>query len=596
MKTFSNSIQQFKYGVLSLALTVQLSACSGFLDREPLDQYGEDAVWSDLAMIEHFVNNIYWNIGHSFDRPMIGVFTDESMFDPGSDQGHGNVVKSLITPSDYGLFDTWGRAQKMRWEHHYKCVRACNVFFEQIGKHTYKDEAFKQRLIGEVYFLRAYHYHNLVFLYGGIPIITKAYTLDDDFQTKRNSFEECINFLVDDCNRAAEMLPREQTGSNYGRATQGAALALKARILLYAASELYNSNASWTNGYAHPELVGYVGGDRNQRWKAAKDAAKAVVDMGIYRLHREIPAPGDSVARNYDEVFTRKQTSEGIFVRNFTSANQIWTMHIAQQNLPAGYKGWANVSPINAMVDDFEMADGTKFDWNNPEHRLHPYANREPRFYTVIFFDGAKWRQRPPDVIASDPHGIIQTGNYEQPNGSWLGGLDALNNPVTTWNGTFTSYYLRKFQDISVNSPQERTTTPWQFIRYAEVLLGYAEACIELGEYGEARQYINIIRRRAGLPDVTGSDAELREKLRHERKIELCFEDQRFFDIRRWMIAPQVIVNAHGLDIRYYHGQENPTYKIIPVQERDWKNRFYFFPIKLDEMNRNQLLIQNPLY
>jgi hypothetical protein len=579
-----------------MIMIMTLSSCGDFLDREPLDQYGETAVWSDLPMIEHFVNNIYWYIGHSFDRPMIGVLTDESLFDPGSDQGHANVMKSLITPSDYGVFDSWSRTQKMRWEHHYKYIRACNLFFDQTAQHTYDNEEYKNRLTGEVYFLRAYHYHNLVFLYGGAPIIEHAYKLDDDFQAPRNTFEECINFIAGDCDKAAALLPIEHTGSNYGRATKGAALALKARVLLYAASDLYNSNASWAPGYSNPELVGYTGGDRTARWQAAKSAAKAVIDMGIYSLHKAVPVPGDSVAQNYDELFTLKQTNENIFVRNFTQANQMWTMDIAQQNLPAGYKGWANVSPINSLTDDFEMANGEKFSWDNPVHKADPYLNREPRFYVDIFFDGARWRERPDDVKAADPIGIIQTGNYEQPDGSWLGGLDALNNPVTTWNGTFTSYYLRKFQDKSVDSPKDRTTTPWHFIRYAEILLSYAEACIELGEYNEAKTYINQIRTRAGLPGVTGDNSELRDKLRHERKIELLFEDQRFFDIRRWMIAPQVIVNAYGLDIRYRLGQAKPDYNIIHVQERDWKDRFYFFPIRLDEMNRNQALIQNPLY
>jgi hypothetical protein len=582
--------------LILLLMLIQFTSCEDYLDKQPMDQYGEEAVWSDLAMMEHFVNNIYWYIGHSFDRPMVGVFTDESMFDPGSDQGHGNVVRSLITPSDYGVFDSWNRTQKMRWEHHYKYIRACNLFLEQVEQRTYSDEEFKNRLTGEVYFLRAYHYHNLVFLYGGAPIIKNAYGLKDEFLAARNSFEECIDFIIEDCDKAAELLPLNQSGSKYGRATKGAAMALKSRVLLYAASDLYNSNASWAGSYSNPELVGYVGGDRTARWQAAKSAAKSVIDLGVYNLYKADPAPGDSVAMNYDEVFTLKQTSEDVFVRTFTQSNQHWTMNIAQQNLPAGYKGWANVSPINSLVDDFEMANGEKFDWNNPEHKANPYKDREPRFYVDIFYDGAKWRQRPADVIASDPVGIIQTGKYEQADGTWLGGLDALDNPVTTWNGTYTSYYLRKFQDISVDGPKVLTTTPWRFIRYAEVLLSYAEACVELSEFDEARKYINIIRKRAGLPEVVASNSELREKLRHERKIELMFEDQRFFDIRRWMIAPEVIVDAYGLDIKYKYGEEKPTYDIIWVQDRDWKDRFYFFPIKLDEMNRNELLIQNPLY
>ncbi|MGV8094439.1 MAG: RagB/SusD family nutrient uptake outer membrane protein [Mangrovibacterium sp.] len=353
------------HSLIGLLILTQLSSCEDYLDRQPLNQYGEEAVWSDPAMMEHFVNNIYWNVGHSFDRPMIGVFTDESMFDPGSDQGHGNVVKSLITPSDYGVFDTWSRTQKMRWEHHYKYIRACNLFLDQVEKRTYEDEEYVERLTGEVCFLRAYHYHNLVFLYGGAPLIKHAYGLEDDFLAARNTFEECIDFIAEDCDRATELLPVTHEGSNVGRATKGAAMALKARILLYAASDLYNSDASWTNGYEHPELVGYVGGGRAERWEAAKNAAKAVIDLGVYSLYKADPAPGDSIARNYDEAFTSKQTTEDIFVRNFTESNQYWTMNIGQQNLPAGYKGWANVSPINSMVDDFEMADGSKFDWNN---------------------------------------------------------------------------------------------------------------------------------------------------------------------------------------------------------------------------------------
>ena len=595
MKSLIKIAKRYNY-LLLLLIIIFNPSCEDYLDRQPLDQYGEETVWSDPAMIEHFVNNIYASIGHSFTRPMVGVLTDEAMFNPGSDTGHGNVVRSLITPSDYGIFDNWTRTYRMTWAHHYQYIRACNLFLNQVKTRTYDDEALKDRLTGEVLFLRAYHYYGLVFLYGGVPIIDFAYSLKDEFSAPRNSFEECIDFIVEDCEKAAQLLPTNQLGSNYGRATKGAAMSLKARVLLYAASDLYNSNASWAGGYKSPELIGYDGGEQNSRWVAAKNAAKAVIDLNVYSLHKADPLDGDSIAQNYDEVFTLKQTNEDIFVRTFTESSQDWWRDIGQRNLPTGYKGWACTCPINSMVDDFAMADGTKFSWDNPDHKADPYKNREPRFYVNIFFDGSKWRQRPDDVIASDPIGIIQTGKYEQADGTWLGGLDALNNPVTTWEGTYTSYYLRKFQDISIDGPKEITTTTWRFIRYAEVLLSYAEACAELGEYNEARNYINIIRKRAGLPNVVANDNDLLEKVRHERKIELMFEEQRFFDIRRWMIAPEVIVDAYGLDIKYYYGEEKPNYEFIHVQERDWKDRFYFLPIKLDEMSRNELLIQNPLY
>src|SRR5680860_1656200 len=114
--------------------------------------------------------------------------------------------------------------------------------------------------------------------------------------------------------------------------------------------------------------------------------------MCIRDRYKAQPLPTDSIAQNYDEVFTMDRTEEDIFVRNFTQSGQVWTMNIGQQNLPPGYKGWGNMHVINRMVDDFEMANGDKFDWDNPEHRAHPYENRDPRFYVDIFFDGAKWR------------------------------------------------------------------------------------------------------------------------------------------------------------------------------------------------------------
>lgn len=128
--------------------------------------------------------------------------------------------------------------------------------------------------------------------------------------------------------------------------------------------------------------------------------------------------------------------------------------------------------------------------------------------------------------------------------------------------------------------------------------MNYAEACLELGEEEEAVKYINLIRTRAGMPDVpSGEKGEaLRNRYRNERKIELAYEQHRYFDIRRWMIAPEVIENAQGIDIRYSYGSGKPTYSIIEVQDREWKNKSYFLPILLDEMQKNELLIQNPEY
>lgn len=570
-----------------------------FLDKKPQDQYSDEEVWKDLALMETFVNSIYYNIPHGFTELMIASITDETILT--YDGGSSNVTKSLITPSDYSVFEIGNfigvHTYKMSWTWVYKQIRACNLFLQKAEEGDYSNAQLKNRLIGEVYFLRAYDYHNLVFLYGGVPLITKVYGLNEDYLVSRNTFKECIDFIVADCDRAAQLLPLVQDESNLGRATKGAALALKARVLLYAASELYN-NSTWANGYGHPELIGYVGADRKELWTLAKKAAKDVIDLNQYELYKANPSLSDDVAKNYEEIFISKSNSEDIFIRSFVESSRRDRYNPGLFNNPNGYYGFGGNTPVQQTVDAYEMKDGTKFSWSNPSHSKDPYLNREPRFYANILFDGAKWRSRDAAGVSQDPVGVIQTSYRQQPDGSFLGGLDTRSTTVAAKeDGSYTGYYLRKFIDPQIDPQFTLQVWPWRFIRYAEVLLCYAEASAELGEGSEARKFLNMIRARAGLPDITVSGAALVESVRHERRIELMFEDHRFFDIRRWMIAPQVLSDdAQGIDIRYKIGQSKPEYKIIPVRVRAWLDRSYFMPIQLEEINRNKLLIQNPLY
>ena len=585
------------YKILTIIGLIFIHACSeGFLDRQPLDQFAEDAVWNDLALMETFVNNIYYQNYHGFDGKIgMQMLVDEAM--RVADRGAKNVTNSLVSPNDYSVFGSQRGQRKLTWDHLYNNIRACNLFLSEVEKNTYEDEELKNRLTGEMYFLRAFNYHHLAFMYGGVPIIDKPYELDDDLLTARNSFEETINFIVADCDKAAAILPIAHASDDVGRATKGAAMALKARVLLYAASDLYN-NASWANGFSDPELVSYAGGDQTARWTAAKNAAKAVIDMNIYSLHKENPGPADDIVSNYSEVFLMKQTSEDIFVRFFTqnSMESTETYHPGLHNMPGGYHAHGSNNPIGQAVDDYQMSDGTQFDWDNPAQKESPYENREPRFYANILYNGANWRLRPTDVVPLDPQGIIQTGFYQNEDGTWRGGLDTRKSPIEDWNNTGSGYYQRKYIDPTKVFQFEVQEIPWRYLRYSEILLSYAEASNELGEDGEARTYINMIRNRAGLPDITSSGDELREDIRHERRIELMFEGQRYFDIRRWMIAPEVMVDATGVDIRYELGQSEPTYTEIEIQERSWKDKSYFMPIRQDEMNKNELLIQNPLF
>jgi starch-binding outer membrane protein, SusD/RagB family len=588
-------------------MLLQFISCKKDLNISPVDQFSDASVWKDPSLIQTFVNNIYGGIPHGFSNIMMSALDDEAMYN--ADFGSSNVTKSLITPSDLSIFDqnywTGLRQRLMNWALIYKYVRPCNIFFSKIDAVHFDDPTAKSNLKGEVHFLRAYLYFDLVEMYGGVPIITKDYGLSDSFNVPRNTYAECIAFITNECDSAASLLPL--TATDLGRATKGAALALKARTLLYAASDFANSNGSWASGYANKDLIGYTGGDRVARWQAAKDAAKAVMDLGIYSLSGSLtPATAQEASANYANIFIQPQTSEDIFCRYFTTkVDENWDgYNPGLYNQPNGYHCWGSNTPTSQMVDSYEMADGTKFDWSNPAEAAMPYANRDPRFYASILYEGAQWRKRPADIAPSDPAGIIQVGTWQKWDGSKMitvAGLDTRQSPFENWNGTYTGYYMRKFVDPTIDAQNFKQTAPWRYFRYTEILLDYAEACIALGQEDEAKTYINQIRARSKMPAITETGAALLARYRNERKIELAFEDHRYFDIRRWMIPEQGYTDVMAVQPLYKMNPDhttaaNPTYSIVDVQQRAWNPRFYFLPIALDEMNRNNKLVQNPLY
>jgi len=596
--------------ILSAVWIIGMGSCSkNFLNVSPKDQYSDNAVWNDPNLIQAFVDNIYGGIPHGFDILMMSSLSDEAVFTP--DWGAENVNRGLLSPSDLEVFDPgfWGSVQTVlrSWKTQYKYIRACNLFFSKIDAAPI-DESLKQRMKGEVHFLRAYLYFQLVEMYGGVPIITQAYTLTDSFNVPRNTFAECVDFITKECDSAAALLPLTYSGNDVGRATKGAALALKARMLLYAASDLFNSQASWAPGYSHPELVSYVGGDRMARWQAAKDAAKAVMDLGIYDLYKPNPQSAQEAAQNYQQLFLQQSTPEDIFVKFFTQkVNENWMGYSPGQYCqPNGWHCWGNNTPTQQMVDMYEMADGTPFDWNNPAEAANPYANRDPRFYASILYNGAQWRPRPSDVAPLDPNGIVQTGYWAKWNPQTntvdtIPGLDTRKSPFENWNGTYTGYYMKKFMDPTVDAQFIHQTVPWRYIRYTEILLDYAEACLALGQETEAKTYINMIRQRAYMPPITSTGQQLINDYRREREVELAFEDQRYFDVRRWMIADSAYQDAKGILIIYpllpdHTTSPTPTYKVYSAIRRAWQPHAYFLPIQLDEINRNQKLIQNPGY
>ncbi len=608
MKNIINS-KIFLICILGLLLSV--SCNQDFLDQKPSDELSELDVFQDPTLIESYINGVYGTIKNPFvgsNGVMRGEFVDEA-----HDMWYAffEFNNSLQTSDD---LQGWRYED---WSSNYKSIRKCNVFFEKVDQGKFTDalvdgKTLKDRLTGEAHFLRAYLYSQLVNLYGGVPLIKTTYGLTDEFKIARNTYADCIKFITEECDLAASLLPIENTGKNYGRATKGAALALKSEVLIYAASDLHNNNPKFS-GFSNPELLGYTTGTSQERWTAAKNATKAVMDLNLYSLYKPEPASTSEATQNFIDLFIADRTSEDIYVKFFIpkeGGNAFWDdnygNNLALVSGPNGYHLWGQNAPTGNAVDAYEMIDGSRFSWSNPAHAALPYANRDPRFYASVLYEGVKWRQRPPDVVALDPAGVIQVGIWE----TWdnvenkmveVPGLDTRSGPIEPFNGGYMGYYLRKFIDPSVDGQFSGMKVPWRYIRYTEILLNYAEACIELGQDAEARTYINMIRKRAAMPEITESGTALRDRYRHERRIELYMEDKRFYDVRRWVIGPAAYVDITAVDVRYKINTDNTTATVPTIsskvfQTRKWDDKSYFFPIMRDEMNKNDLLVQNPGY
>ena len=263
------------------------------------------------------------------------------------------------------------------------------------------------------------------------------------------------------------------------------------------------------------------------------------------------------------------------------------------------------------------MMDGSRFDWDNPDHAARPYTNRDPRFYATILFDGAEWKPRPSDVAGLDPYNQVQTGYYDDGAGGVINGIDTRDAALEAWNGSRSHYYVRKFIDPDPAKTDDFSTDqtiPWPFLRTTELVLNYAEALFRTDNEDGARQQLNRIRFRAGMPAVTDSGEDLLNRIINERRIELAYEEHRYFDCKRWMIAPTTtgspirdinitatLIPGQTPHVPYRYDTLVYSYTYVPAlntetESRAWNDKMYYRPISRDEMNRNDLLVNNPGY
>lgn len=613
---------------ITLMLALVAGCKKDFLDVQPPDQISAELVWKDPVLAQAFVTELYNGLSvGGFSEQMLSSVSDESMFTH-PNRGIDLINASIINATTLGWVDnTWGYNQM------YNRIRACNLTIERLSgtDNGITNQKVKDQLLGEAHFLRGYFYHQLVRFYGSVPIVDKSYALNDDFAIKRATYEACITFIIKDCDDAATLLKGMSLPK--GKTSSLAALALKSRVLLYAASDLHDmptakAKSSVISAYANPEFLGYLTGDRVARWKAAQAAAKAVLDAGTgYKLTLSSKVSAEEGRNNYKSLamgggskgpgIDAAAASELILGRYFIDISD---MRFGRFNGPNGYHNWAGNTPIGLLVDDYEMADGTKFSWTNAAQKAAPYQNRDPRLYATILYDGAGWKPRDKVSGNVDPANQIQTGEYDLMEGGKLisfKGLDTRGSSIENWNGSWTGYYMQKFIDadpniVDANNPQ---IVPWPFFRYTEAVLNYVEASIELGELDQAVLWLNRIRFRSGMPAIAlGSKEVLRDLYRQERRIEMAYEEQRYHDARRWMIAPETLgrkttyIKITGkfkagktMSAPYHYDPSVYDYTYLPTTEtaqesRKWEDKIYFRPFSRDEINRNKELKQNPGY
>lgn len=566
-----------KYIFLLAGALLFSTSCNDILELEPLDAVSEAALWSDPELLEIYVNARYDELPHGFVQWAGGLrvtsMTDESYDIHQGSRLTNKYTQGEITPANMHLFGGF-------WIEAYSAIRNLNTFLEKADPELGVPERTAQ-LIAEVRFLRAWFYTELFSRYGAVPLLTGTITVDGAGQIQeRTPVDEIVSFIDTELQQAAEDLPVSYAGNDFGKATKGAALALRARALLYGASPLF--------GQGTPE-----------QWRAVAEACEALFELEVYDL-----------SADFQSLFLNVNDPEVIFFKQFVGIRgpevgfklgyyiPSGGHNIEEWRLPNGNAGWSQENPLMNLVDEFETINGEipvlgyTGDNNdlspvfNPNATAYdpanPYANRDPRLSLSIVHDGTTINGREVEF--------------------WECGMDSRCEDVQFWwNGALIDHTIRKGLDLSWEPGNGlSSTTPYIYMRLAEFYLTYAEAQYHLGNSSVAREYVNKVRSRPGvsMPPVesaqTGSD--LLDKIKHERKIELAFEGNRWYDARRWLDAEADFAeDAIGLEVVKDEATGEKAYRYFVQQPRSFPSSHYLFPIPLEEMNKTNWT-QNPGY
>jgi len=563
MKTSIIFTMKRKWTTLCVAIVLALvtaSSCNDdVLEKTPIDSYSDAAIWEDEALVEAFANNAYKTLPFGFQNVNGWRFMPyANMSDESNSRNSATNIQIIITgnasPSYSGPMDVWTGPNF--WTY-WKPISQVNIFLNKIESSAI-DEELKQRLIAEMRTIRAYSYFKFATHYGGVPLIIKPFNLGDDFKVARDSYEDVMSFVIAELDASLDALPLDYDESAKGRVTKGAAMAIKARALLYVASPLNNPDN---------DLL---------KWQAAADAAKAIIDLNQYELHDD-----------YKVLFTEAggyNTNEVIWGRpqNIDVDQEVTVERLL---FPNGWLGFAHSHPLQNLVDDFEMANGMKIDEPGSGYDpQNPYLNRDPRFYKTILYDGAPFKERTIETFTP-------------------GGQDSPDGFESAWNASETGYYIRKFIDESqcgcTSNAAGSSSPTWIWFRYAEVLLNYAEAMFKLGDEATAREYVNKVRSRPGvnMPAITDGGEALWQRIMNERRIELVFEEHRFFDVRRWKIAEEVFSQTRQrMQVYKDPVTGERTFTVKDFQPAHFNSWNYLAPIPQRVIDQNSAIAQNPGY
>ncbi|WP_295119868.1 RagB/SusD family nutrient uptake outer membrane protein [uncultured Chitinophaga sp.] len=557
--------------MIGVAVMTLGTACDkGFLDRAATTQQQDKDIFSNFAVTDQVISNLY-----SRTPRVLRYVGGNSMLASAADEGKDASTWMNSFRFNAGSWSGNDNPIGNSWRDCYVAIRQANSILEGIEKYGTPDDPNNigalSRRRGEVFFLRAFFLSELMKQFGGVLIITKTIAIDDvvTLNGARTTYDSCLAQVIKDCDSAYRLLPSVNKDIDVGRVTKGVTLALKSRMTLYAASPLW-AIAGKTD-YKGDITIDKTASDP-AKWEAAAAAAKALLDFKdeggapVYILEPTLPA-------RQDIYRTRALQSREVIWMRMRDDDQGFD----QYTFPFGSGGWSGVSPSQNLAGDYEMqatslipsATGSGY---NP---AQPFVGRDPRFYTDILYNDATFKGRKMEF--------------------WLGGKDEMSNNT---DHSRTGYAMRKLNNESATIGQTSRQIHSIIYRLAEFYLNYAEAQNEVLATPDASVYdaINAVRVRAGVkPFLAGSmtKEQMRDAVRHERRIELAFEGHRFWDVRRWKIAAETEPILWGMKSTK-NGDGTFTYEIVKVEDRPFAPRMYMIPITQDETLRNPNLKQNP--